>query len=139
MADNNLAKFAQTPKTVTAVTTLSCVIGTADAPTNTALLMTAGAEGAILTRLSAMPRATVGPASLLLFTSSDAGVTMRLKDSETMASQTVSTTAGIAETVFFNYSETTPLRLGANVSLHVGSQVALAAGIVFSGEVTGFE
>lgn len=124
MADNNLAKFAQIPKTGTAVTTGACATIGGDAPTNTALLMTAGANGAILTRLSAIPRATVTDSSLLLFISSDSGVTMRLIDSEKMAAFTVAATTAIPETAFANYSETQPSRLAANDRLYVGNQVA---------------
>jgi hypothetical protein len=132
------APFAQSPKTATAVVTAAVGNLGTDAPTGTVLLMTAGTEGAIMTRLWAIPRATVTPSSLLLFISSDAGVTQRLKDSESMASQTVSTTAAIAETTFPNYSESRPLRLGAGDRLYVGTQVAQATGILFSAEYTDF-
>lgn len=138
MTMTNTAAFAQIPKTVDAVATAAIGSITTDAPTNTVLLMTAGANGSILTRLTAVPRGTVTASSLCLFISHDNGTTQRLKDSVTMSAQTVSTTAGILQTQFANYSETAPLRLGAGDRLYVGSQVALAAGIVFSGEYTDF-
>lgn len=132
------AAFAQIPKTAdVAVTAALANLGT-DAPTGASLLYTAGANGAICTRLTASPRATVAASGLCLFISRDNGVTLRLKDSETMAAQTIATTSGIAETAFANYSESRPLRLGAGDKLYVGSQVALAAGIVFTGEFTDF-
>ncbi len=139
MAKTFTAPFPQTPKTATAVVTAACVIGSADAPTNTVLLCTAHAtEASILTNLSALPRATVGASSLLLFISNDAGTTKRLIDSELMAGQTVNTTTAINECQFARYSELTPLRLAAGDQLYVGSQVALAAGIVFKAELTDY-
>lgn len=134
MAKTFTAPFAQTPKTGTAVATAAVGgIGT-DTVTGTVLLATAGAEGAIVTRLSAIPRATVTASSLVLFLSKDNGVTQRLIDSELMAAYTLATTTAVPETAFGNVSESTPLRLEAGDQLYVGSQVALAAGIVFKAE-----
>lgn len=138
MAKTFTAPFAQTPKIATAVTTAACGTITGDTPTNTVLLFTAGADGAILTRLTATPRATNTASSLLLFTSSDSGTTKRLIDSATMAAQTLATTAGITSTTFSTYTETAPLRLAAGESLYVGNQVALASGVVFRAEYTDF-
>lgn len=137
MANTFTAPFAQTPKNVTAVATAAATV-TTDAPTNTVVLLTAGVNGAILTRLSAIPRATVTASSLVLFTSSDNGTTKRLIDSALMAAQTVATTTAITATTFATYTETTPLRLQAGEQLYVGSQVALASGIVFKAEYTDF-
>lgn len=137
MAKTFTAPFAQTPKTATAVTTGASAI-TNDTPTNTVLLLTAGSDGAILTRLSALPRATVTASNLVLFLSNDTGTTKRLIDSELMAAHTVATTTAIPETAFANFSETTPLRLAAGDQLYVGSTVALAGGIVFRAEYTDF-
>ncbi len=131
------APFAQTPKTATAVATAAATVGS-DAPTNTVLLMTAGADGCIVTSLAAMPRATVTASSLLLYISKDSGTTQRLIDSELMAAHTVATTTAIPETVFSRISESAPLRLEAGDRLYVGSQVALASGIVFKAEYTDF-
>jgi hypothetical protein len=131
------APFGQTPQTATAVATGAATVGT-DAPTNTVLLMTAGADGAIVTSLTAIPRATVTASSLLLYLSKDNGTTQRLIDSELMAAFTVATTTAIPETLFTRISETTPLRLAATDRLYVGSQVALASGIVFKAEYTDF-
>lgn len=138
MALTNTAVFAQTPKTATAVTTAACATITGDTPTNTVELLTAGTDGALVTRLTAMPRATVTASSLLLFISKDSGTTKRLADSELMSAQTLSTTTAIAETVFANYSETTPLRLEAGDKLYVGNQVALASGVVWAAQYTNF-
>lgn len=138
MAKTFTAPFAQTPKTATAVVTGAAGTITGDTPTNTVLLVTAGADGAILTRLTAIPRATVTASSLVIFISKDSGTTKRLLDSELMAAFTVATTTAIPETVFTMYNETTPLRLEAGDQLYVGSQVALASGIVFRAEFTDF-
>ena len=134
MAKVFTAPFAQTPKTATAVA-VAAVSGLAtDAPTGAVLLGTAGAEGAIVTRLAAIPRATVTASSLVLFLSKDGGATLRLIDSELMAAHTVAATTAIPETTFSNISDSTPLRLEAGDKLYVGSQVALAAGIVFAAQ-----
>lgn len=138
MAKTFTAPFAQTPQIKTAVVTGAAGSITGDAPTNTVLLVTAGADGAILTRLSAIPRATNTASSLLLYTSSDSGTTKRLIDSVLMAAQTVATTTAITSTSFSTYTETAPLRLAAGEQLYVGSQVALASGIVFKAEYTDF-
>lgn len=139
MAKTYTAPFPQTADTKTAVTAAACVIGSADTPTNTVLLMTANTnDGSIVTNLSAMPRATVTATGLYLFLSDDGGTTKRLIDSELMAAYTLNTTTAIPETLFARYSEVTPLRLGAGDSLYVGSAVALAAGIVYKAEFTDY-
>jgi hypothetical protein len=136
MANTFTAPFAQTPKTATAVVTAVATL--TDTPANTVLLVTAGSDGAILTRLTAIPRATVTASSLVVFISKDSGTTQRLIDSELMAAFTVATSTAIPETTFALYTETTPLRLEAGDRLYVGSQVALAGGIVFRAEFTNF-
>ena len=136
MANTFTAPFAQTSKTATAVVTGVATL--TDTPANTVLLATAGADGAILTRLTAIPRATVTASSLVLFISKDNGTTQRLIDSELMSAYTMATTTVIPETLFSTYSETSPLRLEAGDRLYVGSQVALAGGIVFRAEFTNF-
>lgn len=137
MANTFTAAFAQTPKTSTAVTTGVATI-TDDNPSNTVLLVTAGSNGAILTRLTAIPRATVTASSLCLWISSDGGTTKRLVNSVLMSAATVNTTTAVAVTTFSTYTETTPLRLAAADRLYVGSQVALAGGIVFTAEFTDY-
>lgn len=138
MAKTFTAPFAQTPKTGNAVATAALGNLTTDAPTGTVLLATAGADGAILTRLWGMPRGTAAPNSLVLFISKDGGTTQRVIDSEAMPTYSASTTAAIPETAFTNYSENTPLRMEAGDRLYVGIQVALATGIIFRAEWTDF-
>lgn len=134
MAKTFTAPFAQTPKTATVVAVAAAASITTDAPTDTVELLTAGSEGAILTRLTAIPRETVTANSLVLFLSKDGGTTKRLIDSELMGAATINTTTAIPETEFKNFSEATPLRLEAGDSLYVGTQVALATGVVFRAE-----
>lgn len=137
MANTFTAPFAQTPKTASAVvTTASADLTTT--PTNTVLLLTAGTNGALLTRLAAIPRATVTASSLLLWISLDSGTTKGLLDSALMASHTVAATTAIPVTAFSRYSEDAPVRLQAGASLYVGSAVTLAGGIVFTAEYTDF-
>jgi len=138
MSKTPTAVFAQTPHTASAVATAALGSITTDTPTGAVLLMTAGPDGSVVTRLSAMPRASVTASSLVLFISNDNGVTMRVKDSQLMLAQTVDTSHAIAQTLFPTYADGTPLRLGAGDKLYVGSQVALAAGIVFAVEYTDF-
>lgn len=137
MAKTYTAAFAQTPRTATAVVTGAATVAD-DAPANTVLLMTAGVDGCIVTSLTAMPRATVTASNLCLWLSKDAGTTKRLIDSELMGAHTVATTTAIPETTFARISESNPLRLEAGDRLYVGSQVALASGIVFKAEYTDF-
>jgi hypothetical protein len=136
MANTFTAPFAQTPKTATAVCTAAATL--TDTPSNTVLLVTAGSDGAILTRLTAIPRATVTASSLVIFISKDGGTTQRLIDSELMSAYTMATTTAVPETVVPFYSEAAPLRLEAGDRIYVGSQVALAGGIVFRAEFTDF-
>lgn len=137
MALSNLAVFAQKPMTGTVVVAAAAGAITSDAPTGVSLLMTAGQDGAIVTRLWAIPRGNVAAGSLLLFLQgADGGI--RLIDSEALAAFNSSTAAAIPETVFSNYSENTPLRLAAGDKLYVGNQVAAASGLVFRAEWTNF-
>lgn len=136
MPMTNVPAFAQTPKSATAVVTTVLANLSADAPTGAVLLLTAGANGAIVTRLTAMPRATVTASSLVLFEQPQGTSNLRMKDSELMPTQAISTGAAIAETAFANYSEARPLRLGAGEALYVGSQNS--TNIVFCAEYTDY-
>ncbi len=133
MAKTYTAPFAQTPKTSAVVVTGAATVAD-DNPTNTVELLTAGADGALVTRLTAMPRATVTAANLVLFLQKSGQTTKRLIDSELMTAHTVAATTAIPETVFGNVSDSTPMRLEAGDKLFVGSQVALASGIVFAAQ-----
>lgn len=127
------APFPQNPISFSPVLKSACVIGTDNTPTNTALLFTAGAEGAILTSLWAIPRGLVPAAiGLYLFRSPDGGGNKFLVDSEAMA--VFSTFNGglkIPKTKFTEYSELSAMRLGPGESLYGGIGVASTPGIVF--------
>lgn len=138
MANTYTAPFAQTPQVSQAVVTLAANSITTTTPTNTALVATAGADGGLLTSLKAIPRATVTASSLVLFSSTDNGTTKHLIASVLMPAQTLATTTAIAATSFDIASEEIPLRLKAGEKLYVGSQVALAGGIVFEARWTDF-
>jgi len=138
MAKTFTAPFAQAGKTAHAIVTGASADLTTTAPTNTVLLCKAGPEGALLTRLSSVPRATVTATSLLLWASKDDGATKYLLDSALMAAHTVAATTAIPLTTFSRYTEDTPLRMEANLSLYVGAAVALAGGIAFNGNYTDF-
>ena len=138
MANTYTAPFAQTPQVAHAVVTLVTSSITTTMPTNTVLLATAGTDGGLLTSLKAMPRATVTASSLLVFSSTDGGTTKQLIASVLMPAETLSTTTAITSTAFDIASEDAPLRLKAGEELYVGSQVALASGIVFEGRWTDF-
>jgi hypothetical protein len=137
MANTFTAPFAQTPKTATAVASSAVGSLTGDSPTNTVLLLTAGSDGALVTRLTAIPRATVTASDLVVFISKDSGTTKRFFASKLMAAYTAATTTATPVTAF-DYSEDAPLRLEAGDQIYVGSQVALANGIVFTAEFTNF-
>ena len=123
------APFAQTVNNGTAVCTTAGAI-TTDAPTNTLLLYTAGAEGSLVTNITALPRATVTATALYLFSSVDSGTTMRLIDSVLMSAYTFALTTATPTTTFAVASEDYPLRLKANERLYVSAGVSLASGIV---------
>ena len=121
----------QTPKSGVAVCTTANTTYT-DTPTNTQKLLTAGPNGARVTKITALARATVTATELQLYVSYDAGTTKKLINSKLMAAYTVAQTTGQAP-VNFGYSEDNPLILLAGAELHVAIGVS-NAGIVFHGE-----
>ena len=138
MAKTFTAPFAQTPKTATASVSAAATNQGTDSPTNTVLLLTAGSDGCIVTRLYALPRNTVTATVVQLFLSKDGGTTQRLIDAETMAAYTASVTTAAPKTIFSSYSESSPMRLEAGDKLYVGVMVAPTSGTVFKAEYTDF-
>lgn len=135
--------FAQTPRLVKAVVTAAVGNIATDVPTNVVELMTAGLKGSLLTKLTAMPRATVAANSLVLFISKadetpTAHSKFALKDSALMAAYTLSPATEIVQTAFSKITPANPVRLAAGDKLWVGTQVALPSGIVFVGEGADF-
>ncbi len=111
----------QTPKSAAcAVTTANTTFSTS--PSNTVLLVTAGANGARLTRLIAIPLETVTANFLQAYRSTDAGATKYLTAAATGGSDTVSGTDGPA-IVDFGFSDTNPMILQANERLYVATGI----------------
>jgi hypothetical protein len=131
MSKTFVAPYIQNSKLVTAVVTGAIGnIGTAS-PTGLILLATGSADGSIITALSALARAS-GTTSLVLYKSDDNGVTFDPIDSVLLAASTFTTTAAITKAKFADITLDDPIRLGSGQKLYVGSQVAIAAGIIFT-------
>ncbi|MAD43586.1 MAG: hypothetical protein CMH98_01155 [Oceanospirillaceae bacterium] len=128
MAKTFTAPFAQTNKTA-AVT----VTDTAEAR-----LATAGVDGALVTKLSALPAGTVTASKLKLLLSKDSGVTKTVIDSVLLAAYTDEDTKATPLTSFTRIGEQTPLRLESGDQLYVSSGVSQAAGVVFVAEWSDF-
>lgn len=133
MAVTHKPVFAQGGRTVTAIATAAKT--TYNDAANAVKLCDADTDGSLLKALSACPRATVTATMLQLYRSPDNGTTMQLIDSALMPAHTVAVTTAIQKTSFGSISDTTPIRLAAGDSLWVGAAVALAGGIVFTGQV----
>ncbi|MBK3444102.1 hypothetical protein [Pseudomonas lactis] len=139
MANTPLPAYVQTQKTGSAVVTTAVTNITTDTPTNlVALGDAAGVNGALVTKITAMPRSNASASSLLLYSSKDNGETYSLIDSELMPAATLAVTTAIPETTFGNISPANPLRLEAGERLYVGTQVLINAGIVFRSEGANF-
>ena len=103
--------------------------------TGAVLLCAGGANGSLLRKLTAIPRATVTATQLQLFAFD--GTNYWLIRTKLMAAYAMAQTTEDAETDF-GYDDTKTLYLPSGWSLCVGIGVALAAGIVFSGELGDF-
>ena len=91
-------------------------------PANTTLVVTAGTNGARLTKLKAIPAATVTATQIQLFRSTDGGTTKRFTNSALMAAYTMAQTTQVPQTDF-GYSDLAPLVLAPNEQLHVAAGV----------------
>lgn len=92
-------------------------------PSNTSLLVTAGANGARLTRLQAIPLETVTANFLQVYRSADAGSTKYLTAAATGGSDTVSGTDG-PTVIDFGYSDTNPMLMSASERLYVATGIS---------------
>lgn len=119
----------QSPREAVAVTSTATSAAPYTAPTNTAALLTVGANGGRYTRLRSRPRNTVTATVLLLFVSYDAGVTKSLIDSVLMSAYTAAVTT-LNPGTDWGYSDDNPLILGPNAVLYVAQTVTMADGIV---------
>ena len=122
----------QTPRAAAVVTTSANTTYTSS-PSNTGTLITAGANGARVTRIRSTPRASATATGLHLFLSTDGGTTKLLIDSVLMSAHTVAATTAIPQTDW-GYSEDNPLILPANAILYVSQAVTLSDGIVTEAE-----
>ena len=105
-----------------------------DSPTNTVVIATAGANGGRLTRISAVPRATVTATQLQLYRDSDGtGTVKRLFDTALVAAYTMAQTTE-APTTDFGYSEDNALILAAGEKVYAAIGVSVANGIAFTAE-----
>lgn len=135
--------FAQAPKTFyAAATTAFALTGSGSAlddnPSNTVLLVTADADGTMVTDISIIPRATAVACIAGLFLSKDGGTTKKLISTVAIAGQTLANgqTAAVVEYKFTVATESLPLRLegtnGGNTDkLYVGLSVTHTNGINF--------
>lgn len=135
MANTFTAPFVQKFKSNTALVTAALGgIGTS-AVTGAVLLATGGANGSLVVSLTAIPRGTITASSLVLFiVKAGAPAVFNMIDSVLMPAYVQAVTTAIPVTTFGNIALTTPRRLEAGDMLYVGSEVALAAGIMFYAE-----
>lgn len=125
-----------TPQTINVSTGVVTAANTTygDTPTNTVTIFTAGADGARVTRMTCLPRATCTATLIDIFRDSDgSGTTKRLIQRRLQAAQTIDTTTAATSTDF-GYTEAAPLILRANEKLYASMSVALAGGIVVNVE-----
>lgn len=125
---------AQAIRTATAVCTAAKT--TYNDTANAVALLGAQSNGCVIYSLKAMPRAQNAAAiQLQLYRSPDAGVTLYLINTVTMAVSNVTTTTGSVTPTDFGYSESNPLRLGNTDLLYVAIASALAGGVVFDAQL----
>lgn len=134
----NLIPYPQTALSADAVCTAAKTTETD--LTNAVLLYTAPANApALVTRLTANPRATVTASRLKVYLCRAAAPTVPYFVREKlMAARTVNETT-VGTEVDFGYTNEDPLKLGAGDLLYVATGVALAGGIVFHAEIEPFE
>lgn len=136
MAKTDTPPFPQQPRAKTAICTAAATIADSN-PANVVELCTIGPEGAVMTKLTAIPRGNVSSTNLLLFLQKNGSANKELVDSVTMPAGTVSTSSSVRPTSF-GYSELATMRLEVGDKLWVGAMIALAAGIVFKAEFTDY-
>ncbi|WP_279483401.1 hypothetical protein [Aureimonas sp. SK2] len=131
MALSNLAAFTKTKKTGVAV--LSAAKTTYGDAANAVLAFTAGPDGSLVRRATAIPRATNTANQLQMYRSTDGGATLTYAGSALMAAYTMNQTTATPVTDFgINFAQ--PLSLQSNERLYFAAGVAVAAGIVVTVE-----
>jgi hypothetical protein len=92
-------------------------------PVNTVLVMTAGPNGARLTKLRCLQTGTVIACQIQLFRSLDAGVTKRFANDALMPAFTALATANLP-VLDFGYSDANPMIMAPNEQLYMAVGVA---------------
>ena len=93
-------------------------------PTNSTLLLTAGANGGRLTRLYAMPQESTGATGVVqYYRSNDAGTTKYWAGAVAVTNDTVSTTDPPIQ-LDFGFSDSNPMILAANEKIYVAPSIA---------------
>ena len=128
MANTFTAAFAQTPQNIVGKVTTAHV--TLESSTNAVLAFTAGANGAVVTRLTYFPTETITAGVAYVYRSPD-GATLYTLEVKDAAADTVSTTDA-ATKVSFSPTETVPWRLEATERLYVAFSLTKTG--TFSGE-----
>ncbi|MFN3522234.1 MAG: hypothetical protein ACK4YQ_08285 [Phenylobacterium sp.] len=107
-----------------------------DEPANVgAALITAGPNGARVTKVTAIPRGTVSATQLQLYRDMTGdGSAKRLFDSALMSAYTMAQTTVISAETDFGYSDANPLILAPGEKVYPAIGVGLAAGVVFTAE-----
>lgn len=127
MAASNKPIFAQLPKTSSCSVAAAIASITTTTPTGTVLLASGGTDGQMVTRVSAIPKATTTAGCLHLFlrkSTDAAGVRRLLPYSALMGAYTYATTTENKPTTFADITEANPLRLEAGDELYAGQTVA---------------
>lgn len=137
MALTSTGAFPQGQRTAVALLVAANTTYTGASIANAALLFTAGANGSLVTSVTAVPMVTVTATQLQLFIQPGGAGNLYLLDSVLMGAQTLSATASALK-ASFPYSDSWPLRLGPNDKLYAGIGVALASGIAFVAQGTDF-
>jgi hypothetical protein len=116
----------QTPKSAQAATSAAqATFPPTTTPSNTVLLLTAGANGARVTRIRATPQTTITANHCQLYRSPDGGTTKYFVHGALMSAATVNSTTQATPTDF-GYSDANPLILGATEKLYVASGLSTA-------------
>lgn len=114
----------QTPKSAHAVQSLTANTTYTTTPTNTVLLVTAGANGGRLTKLRAIPTATVTATQLQEFRSLDSGASKKLSNAVLGAPAGYTMAGATAPPIAdFGYSDDNPKILAAGEQLYVAAGV----------------
>lgn len=123
MALTNQPVFAQTPKSNVAA--MSTANTAADGTGTITTLVTAGADGALVTQIHAYARATVVAGAVRLFVSYDGGTTWSFILATAVTAFTLSnTTAQTALTIVDRNNPDAAIRLPANARLGVTISIA---------------